>query len=137
MLLPIIGIIGLYVYIFRVAVVAKSVHRALTQTSSSASNSSNKEESQSKKEQRTIPWSIIAILGVCLATTVPWLLMIVYTVEITEKLAEGDKLAVVFDAFYSVIQVLIGCSPLVYLLTTNSLRKEVSRIIRGKSVCCR
>ena len=137
MLLPIIGIIGLYVYIYRVAVVAKSVHRALTQTSSSASKSSNKEESQSKKEQRTIPWSIIAILGVCLATTVPWLWMIVYTVEITEKLAEGDKLAVVFDAFYSVIQVLIGCSPLIYLLTTNSLRREVSRIIRGKSVCCR
>ena len=87
-------------------------------------------------EQRTIPWSIIAILVVCLTTTLPWAGMIVYTVEITEMLAEGEKLSYVFDVFYSVLQILIGCSPLVYLLTTNSMMRELVKMLKSAKDCC-
>ena len=56
-------------------------------------------------------------------SSAPWLLTDILTVEIIEMLAEGGSLSVVFDVLYSGVQVVIGCSPLVYLLTTNSLRK--------------
>ena len=131
-ILPFIGTVFLYFYMCKLAVGARKIHRSLTKTSTSVSTSGG---DQSDKEQRTIPWSIIAILGMSLTTTLPWAGMIVYTVEITEMLAEGGDLSVVFDVFYSVLQVLIGCSPLVYLLTTNSLRKAVFRILRKKLQC--
>ena len=127
LLLPNTSVIALYIYIFRLAAQAKETHRSLTESSTTSIK-----ETKAMTEQRTIPWSIIAVLVVCLTTTLPWAGMIVYTVEITEMLAEGEKLSYVFDVFYSVLQILIGCSPLVYLLTTNSLRREFVRILKLK-----
>ena len=135
-ILPFIGTVCLYIYMCRLAAGAEKNHRSLTKASLSVSTSTDASgENQSTKERRTIPWSIIAILNVSLTTTLPWAGMIVYTVEITEMLAEGGDMSVVFDVFYSVLQVLIGCSLLVYLLTTNSLRKKVFRIFRKMYFC--
>ena len=135
-ILPFIGTVCLYIYMCRLAAGAEKIHRSLTKASLSVSTSTDTSgENQSTNERRTIPWSIIAILSVSLTTTLPWAGMIVYTVEITEMLAEGGNLSVVFDLFYSVLQVLIGCSLLVYLLTTNSLRKKVFRIFRKIYFC--
>ena len=127
-ILPVLSVIILYIYILRVVIRARKSHSILTKSSSSSGEHIKAKESM---EQRSVPWSIIAILVVTLTTTLPWAGMIVYTVEITEMLAEGEKLSYVFDVFYSVLQILIGCSPLVYLLTTNSMRRELLRMFQG------
>jgi len=122
-ILPITCVISLYVYIYNVVVRARRSHRTLTETSCSASTRSQPGVAEvEKKERVVIPWSILAILAVYISTSAPWIFMEVFTVDIIETLAEGDSLSVVFDVFYSVLQIIIGCSPLVYLLTTNSLR---------------
>ena len=131
LLLPNTSVIALYIYICRLAAKAKDTHRSLTSSSTTPIK-----ETKAMTEQRTIPWSIIAILVVCLTTTLPWAGMIVYTVEITKMLAEGEKLSYVFDVFYSVLQILIGCSPLVYLLTTNSMRRELVKMLKSAKDCC-
>ena len=132
LLLPNTSVIALYIYICRLAAQAKETHRSLTESSKTSIKAT-----KAMTEQRTIPWSIIAILVVCLTTsTLPWAGMIVYTVEITEMLAEGEKLSYVFDVFYSVLQILIGCSPLVYLLTTNSMRRELVKMLKSAKDCC-
>ena len=131
LLLPNTSVIALYIYICRLAAQAKETHRGLTESSTTSIK-----ETKAMTEQRTIPWSIIAILVVTLTTTLPWAGMIVYTVEITEMLAEGEKLSYVFDVFYSVLQILIGCSPLVYLLTTNSMMRELVKMLKSAKDCC-
>ena len=128
MLIPDISVVILYIYTLKLAARARETHRSLTESSSTIVK-----ETKAMREQRAIPWSIIAILSLCLVTTLPWAGMIVYTVEITEMLAEGDNLSYVFDVFYSVLQLVIGCSPLVYLLTTNSLRKELKKTFKTRS----
>ena len=124
-ILPVLSVIILYVHIMRLVNKARKTHSALTDQSSEV-------KSKESEEHRSIPWSIIAILGTCLTTTLPWTGMIVYTEEITEMLAEGGKLSIVFDAFYSVLLILIGCSPLVYLFSTNSTRLELIRMFGAR-----
>ena len=131
LLLPNTSVIALYIYICRLAAQAKETHRSLT-----GSSTTSIKATKAMTEQRTIPWSIIAILVVCLTTTLPWAGMIVYTVEIIEMLAEGEKLSYVFDVFYLVLQILIGCSPLVYLLTTNSMMRELVKMLKSAKDCC-
>ena len=105
---------------------ARKSHSALTQSSTSSTGS----ELARKKEQRSVPWSILAILAVYLLTSLPWSVMQVFTVQVTEAIAaQGGPAATLFDLFYSVLQIAIGCSPLVYLLTTNSLRQVVKRTL--------
>ncbi len=100
-------------------------------SSSSTSTDTSKAGRKEKTERRSVPWSIIAILAVSITTTLPWAAMMLFEVEVTEMLAEGGDISVLFDLFYSLLQVLISCSPLVYLLTTNSLRLIVFRKIRN------
>jgi hypothetical protein len=125
-LLPILAVVFLYIYILHLVIKARKTHRILTKSSSSVQS-----VTKENMEQRSIPWSIIAILGVCVTTTLPWAGMITYTVEITEMLAEGGNLSRIFDVFYSVLQIVIGCSPLVYLVTTESMRRKLVGLI-----CC-
>ena len=127
LLLPDLCVIALYIYIVRLAVKAKKTHRSLTESATTPGK-----ETEVMTEQRSIPWSIIAILGACITTTLPWAGTIVYTVEITEMMAEKGAVSHVLDVFYAVLQVIIGCSLLVYLLTTNSLRIELIKILKTK-----
>jgi hypothetical protein len=126
-IVPITSIISLYIYIFQLVKGARKSHQSLTQSSSQSSVKSN---AKTNREQRSVPWSIIAILGVCITTTLPWAGAITYTVEITEMLAEGGNLSYLFDVIYSVLLILIGCSPMVYLFTTNSLRGKFFAIFK-------
>ena len=86
--------------------------------------------SEQRTERRSVPWSILAILVMTVSTTVPWGVMTLFTVEMTKMITEGGDISRLFDLFYSLLQVLIGCSPLVYLLTTNSLRTVVFNNLR-------
>ena len=131
-LLPVLAVICLYGYIYNVALKARKSHKQLSSTSSSStSTDTSKACRKEKTERRSVPWSIIAILAVSITTTLPWAAMMLFEVEVTKKLAEGGDISVLFDLFYSLLQVLISCSPLVYLLTTNSLRLIVFRKIRN------
>ena len=131
-LLPVLAVICLYGYIYNVALKARKSHKQLSLTSSSStSTDTSKAGRKEKTERRSVPWSIIAILAVSITTTLPWAAMMLFEVEVTEMLAEGGDISVLFDLFYSLLQVLISCSPLVYLLTTNSLRLIVFRKIRN------
>ena len=131
-LLPASSVVVLYIYLYNTAKKARKSHKNLMESSRSASN---QDETRTGKERRSIPWSILAILGVCLVTTLPWAGMIVYTVEISEMLMSGDSWATVFDLVYSIILALIGCSPLVYLISSASLRNHFLAITRSR-LCC-
>ena len=50
-------------------------------------------------------------------------------------LTKGGDISVIFDLFYSLLQVFVGSSPLVYLLTTNSLRDIFVRKLRKVFHC--
>ena len=160
--LPLLAVISLYIYIYKVVLAARKSHLQLSYTASAtttvegregvdqrAENRAEqrtelKEEQRSEQsagkregrraeqrtERRSIPWSILAILVMTVSTTVPWGVMTLFTVEMTKMITEGGDISRLFDLFYSLLQVLIGCSPLVYLLTTNSLRTVVVSYVR-------
>ena len=148
-ILPIVTVVVLYIFIYNIVVSARASHKNLTKSSTSlASTVTTKEDTNAhgaikrrcskamkEKEQRTFPWSILAILGVCITTTLPWAGIIVFTVEITEALLEKGSLSIWFDVFYSVLQILIGCSPLVYMQTTRSLRNIITRMATNLITC--
>ena len=136
-LIPCLAVVLLYIFIYKIVLAAQTSHKKLTENSSlmtGEDDGSGSVKGSSKaikeKERRSFPWSILAILAVCITTTLPWAAMIVFKVEITQFLLEKESLSIVFDVFYSVLQILIGFSPLVYLLTTRSLRKVVAGIIK-------
>ena len=127
---PIISTVCLYLYIYRVAVRARRSHRQLTgaahnptaSPSVSSGNKGEKSENEETTERLTIPWSIIVTVLIAILTTLPWAFVMLFSVELTEALAENEKLSLAFDLFYALLQVLVGVSPLAYILTTNSIR---------------
>ena len=126
--LPLLAVISLYIYIYKVVLTARKSHLQLSSTVTSTIES-NKGTKHSI-ERRSVPWYILAILVMTVTTTVPWGVMTLFTVEMTEMITEGGDVSLMFDLLYSLLQVLIGCSPLVYLLTTNSLKQVVVRDVR-------
>ena len=172
--LPLLAVISLYIYIYKVVLAARKSHLQLSSTASATTTvegmegvdqqaeqrieqrtelkeeqrseqSAGKREgrraeqsagrrrggrSEQRTERRSVPWSILAILVMTVSTTVPWGVMTSFTVEMTKMITEGGDISRLFDLFYSLLQVLIGCSPLVYLLTTNSLRTVVFNNLR-------
>ena len=126
--LPLLAVISLYIYIYKVVLTARKSHLQLSSTviSTIESNKGTKHGI----ERRSVPWYILAILVMTVTTTVPWGVMTLFTVEMTEMITEGGDVSLAFDLLYSLLQVLIGCSPLVYLLTTNSLKQVVVRDVR-------
>ena len=161
-ILPVATVVALYIFIYRIVVCARVSHRKLTNSSSITSTANNEEgndgegndgegkneektmkkktkkrcsKSMKEKEQRTFPWSIIAILGICFTTTIPFGVMTVFTVEITNALLEKGSLSVIIDIFYALLQVLIGCSPLVYMQSTRSMRKVIDKMVKNMLKC--
>ena len=137
---PIVSTVCLYLYIYQVAVKARRSHRRLTESGLTSSSFSDKKKERSgnleTSERSAIPWSIIVTVLIAITTTLPWALVMLYSVELTETLAENEKLSIVFDLFYAVLQVLVGISPLAYILTTNSIRVVFVRLLR-KGLCGR
>ena len=135
---PMVTTLVLYLYIYQIALKARKSHRRLTETGSTASSyldSKDRSRDSTSSERTSIPWSIIAVVLIAMATTLPWGFILLYSVELTETLAQNDSLSVVFDLFYAVLQVLVGISPLAYILTTNSIRVVFVGLV--KKLFCR
>ena len=133
-LLPILTVFTLYGYIYKVVKKARKSHKQLSSTSMTSEDKSG-DRLKETKARRSIPWSIIAILGVSITTTIPWAATLIYTAELAELLTKGGDISVLFDLFYSLLQVFVGSSPLVYLLTTNSLRAIFVRKLKKVFHC--
>ena len=147
-LLPVLAVISLYIYIYKVVLTARKSHLKLSSTASATTSTTveggesvnqraeqrielrKERTTEQRTERRSVPWSILAILVMTVSTTVPWGVMTLFTVEMTKLITAGGDVSLTFDLLYSLLQVLIGCSPLVYLLTTNSLRTVVVKNIR-------
>ena len=128
---PVLAVICLYIYIYKVVLAARKSHKQLSSASTVESNNGTRRGA----ERRSIPWSILAILVMTVGSTVTWGVMTVFTVELSEMMTEGGDMSLLFDLFYSLLQVLIGCSPLVYLLTTNSLKQVAVRNVKRVFKC--
>ena len=133
--LPFISVMALYFYIYGIVINARRSHRQLmTSTDRQSDESKAESKSMETSEQKSIPWSIIIILAMCLFTTLPWAVMTVLTEDIITKIAEGRYMSTFIDVFYSFLQIMIGASPLVYILTTASLRKLSYQLLHKNKV---
>ena len=122
--LPFVVVCALYLYIYNIVLTARRSHLRLV------TNSSQEIQSVVLKEGKSVPWSIIAILFLCFLTTMPWAIMTVLTKKITEAIVSDGNISTLFDLFYSILQVFIGVSPLVYIVTTTSLRQISWKLFR-------
>ena len=141
--LPVVATTLLYIYIYRLAARARVSHRELTETSASCSMLPEKQTRERaaartrRTEEQQIPWSIVATLTLCACTTLPWGLVLLYSDALTLALVDDARFATVFDVFYAVLQIGVGVSPLLYIVTTRSLRLvmlELGRKVYGG--CC-
>ena len=135
---PVIVVSCLYIYIYKLTVTAKKAHETLTKSQSSQQKSENsarnedvrKENKKISKERRIVPWSILAILGVFVSASTPWILLEVMKDEIIDLVIRREAGALMFDVFYALVQFFVGISVLVYLLTTTSLRSASFQLIK-------
>ena len=139
---PVVTILCLYIYIYKVTLRARKAHTTLTKSHSSEDKTGTStrnqvarkgcnDDSKISKERRTIPWSIIAILGVFVASSTPWILLEVMKDEIIDLVMKREAGAQMFDVFYALVQLSVGISVLVYLLTTTSLRSASFQLIKN------
>ena len=135
--LPIVLISCLYIYIYKITVTAKKAHEVLTRRNLLAQQRSCEDVLEVKrgngkisKERRSVPWSILAILGVFVASSTPWILLQVMKDEITDVLMKEQAGSQTFDLGYALAQLFVGFSTLIYLLTTTSLRTASIRLIK-------
>ena len=147
--LPFAAVSCLYFYIYKMTVRARKVHEALTKSQNdqqikaqSKASSSEKEgggageivNDKVSEERRRVPWSIIAILMVFLVSSTPWIILEIFKDQIKRMVMKHRAGARIFDVVYSLIQLSVGLSTLVYLLCTNSLRAVCSKLFN--SIVC-
>lgn len=113
--IPVISVMVMYGYIYKVSV--KSRGMILPSTTAK----------RSPKPPPPPPWSILAILTLHSLTSAPWIIMITLTTQLITLIHDHVLGYVVFDVVYAGVQVLTGCTTLVYLATTNSLRRYAVR----------
>ena len=135
--LPIVLISCLYIYIYKITVTARKAHEVLTRRNLLTQQRSCEDVLEVKrgngrisKERRSVPWSILALLGVFVASSTPWILLQVMKDEITDVLMKEQAGSQTFDLAYSLVQLFVGFSTLIYLLTTTSLRTASFRLIK-------
>ena len=138
--LPVVLTSYLYIYIYRVTLSARKAHESLTKRESNQQKADkqndgfaeeNRRGSKISKERRRPPWSIIAILIVLVVSSTPWILLQVLKNEITDLVMKQRQAgAQIFDAFYAVVELSVGISVLIYLLTTTSLRSACFLLIK-------
>ena len=128
--LPIFSVIVIYIYIYSRVIRSRKQHLILTAATTDATTG------ERIRERRNVPWSILAILGISIVTTLPRVMVIIYQAKIVVEIGErkGD-LSRLFDVFYALVFALIGVSPLTYLVTSQALRKaavaEISSLFRA------
>ena len=138
--LPVVLISCLYIYIYNLAVTAKKAHEVLMRNNQAAQNKSSccknddldgkKVTDKISRERRKVPWSIIAILGIFVASSTPWIVLQVLKDEITDVLMKQQSGSRTFDWAFALVQLSVGLSLLIYLLTTTSLRSAFVMIIK-------
>ena len=140
--LPVVLISCLYIYIYKVTVSARKAHESLTKRESNQQKADRQNDGFVKeygkggkisKERRRPPWSIIAILTVFVVSSTPWILLQVLKNEITDLVMEQRQAgAKIFDVFYALVELSVGMSVLIYLLTTTSLRSACFLLIKQR-----
>ena len=144
-ILPVVLISFLYIHMYKVTVKARKAHETLTKrqinqqkTESCSQNQEIGKEiegnSRISKEHRSVPWSILAILGVFVASSTPWIILEVLKDVITDLVMQREAGAQIFDVFYALVQLAVGISVLVYLLTTSSLHSAC--VLLMKQIFC-
>ena len=146
-LFPLLLVIALYIYIYQRTQKDQKTRRSPTASSSStqsttadsnhlqvptASNSSRRARNERiRADRRTIPWSILAILMIHVFGSAPWLFSEIYKTDILKMLLEVDGGAArwIYDISFAFQQVLIGACPLVYILTTRSLKLALKKLM--------
>ena len=135
---PVTVVSCLYIYIYKLTVTAKKAHETLTKSQSSEQESENsarnedvrKENKKISKERRSVPWSILAILGVFVSASTPWILLEVMKDTVIDLVMRREAGAQIFDVSYALVQFFVGISVLVYLLTTTSLRSASFQLLK-------
>ena len=140
--LPVLLISCLYIYIYLLTVSARKAHKSLTKRESNQQKANRQNDGFAKeygkggkisKERRRPPWSIIAILTVFAVSSTPWILLQVLKNEITDLVMEQRQAgAKIFDVFYALVELSVGMSVLIYLLTTTSLRSACFLLIKQR-----
>ena len=140
-ILPVVTILCLYIYIYKVTLTARKAHRTLTKSHSSENEIRSctrnqvvrkecNDDNKISKERRSVPWSILAILGVFVASSTPWILLEVMKDTVIDLVMRREAGAQIFDVFYALVQFFVGISVFVYLLTTTSLRSASFQLIK-------
>ena len=141
-IIPALLVLSLYFYIYKITVKARKAHESLIQVQNTQTSTLELEievegeenNSHISRERRRIPWSIIAILLIFITSSTPWIILQVLKVKITKMVLQNKSFALVFDLVYALVQLSFGCSTLIYLLTTNSLRTSCYRLIKQSVV---
>ena len=87
-----------------------------------------------REERRKYPWSILAILLLNITSVVPWSVVNILAKEIlTDTLQELSKIVV--DVFYSLMFIAMSASPVVYIISTETIKRHVLRILSENLIC--
>ena len=95
-------------------------------------NSTNTTQTITKisKMRNQIPWCIVFVVILYIVSTLPWLPMRVYPRYIQGVLKGKGYSLFVFDILYSSLLLCTALSPLAYLVTSQTLRRELVVILR-------
>ena len=65
-----------------------------------------------------------------MASSTPWMFLQVMKNEIIDLVTKNEAGALMFDLFHVLVQISVGISVLIYLLTTTSLRSASFQLIK-------
>ena len=132
-LVPIATIYTLYIVVHWTVVKARKNSYQLTKgySASTSKNSSSSELTQKARLQ--IPWSIVAVVSLYTASTLPWMCSSLVPREISKivKSHEFGYQLLILDVLYSLLLICTALSPLTYLLTSNTMRNEVKEMVKS------
>lgn len=132
LLFPKMAVVFLYVMIYRIVGEARRTSKMLS--SSCLTTSQNKESTdspavpskrsstQSAKERESIPISLLIVVILNVASTLPWIALIGFP-----ELLYRDKKSeyyLILDIAYATLLVATAVNPLAYLITTRVVRKK-------------
>ena len=148
--LPILIVLTLYIVIYKLIIKSRRISSKLTNSGAARAvyySSSDKQIDRSKstkswcsdregQERNSIPWCIIVILLIFMVSSLPWIPMEIMTRDLVNLVASGSYFVLLVDIMYSVLFFSVAVSPLMYLLTSNTLRNLVKSEIRGFANMC-
>lgn len=134
-ILPILAVTGIYLYINNIVSHATQTHLILTVSNPTSESSESGVTSRGKpmnkfKENMRMPWSILLILTMYGISTLPWIPTEIHTKKIMESLINNDKTVILVDMLYGITQITVSMSPVVYIITTRSLKHTLLKLYR-------